>query len=412
VSLRRVRAERPNDSDLAMLRRAALQIAGWTAAGVAALVLLMAGAVLIVDEQQQHQQADRVSRSAWTSADDVTDPPAQTWLVVVSPTGRRQVTPGAPAAVTGLDPATLPDGIVRTVRDGRELVVFTGDRKIGRVSAAYDLTPQELEERRLQVSLASAALVGILGAAAVGALIARRAVRPLGAALALQRRFVVDASHELRTPLSVLLLRAQLLRRHLVGSVGPDRAAELDRLVDDTKVLGDVVNDLLMSVELQNRPRDGISVDLAELARDVSIGMQPLAVQRSVELSTELTGDAAAATVNGAEAALRRAIVSLVDNAISHTPPGGHVRLRVCANTSQVSVTVADDGEGLDPVQAHRLVERFSRGTAVGGGRRFGLGLALVDEIARAHGGTLTVEGEPGTGAWFTLTFPSRASGG
>ena len=399
-------AKKTNDVDLAMLRRAALHVAGWTATVVAALVLLMAGAVLVVDEHQQHQQADRVSRSAWAAADDVTDPPAQTWLVVVNSTGRRQVTPGAPAAVDGLDPVSLKDGIVRTVRDGRELVVFTGEREIGRVSAAYDLSPRELEERRLQVSLAIAALIGVLGAAVVGALIGRRAVRPLGAALILQRRFVVDASHELRTPLSVLALRAQLLRRHLADSVGPERAAELDRLVHDTKVLGDVVNDLLLSVELQNRPGDGTSVDLAALALDVSTGLQPLAAQRSVELSTDLTPDAAA-TVNGAEAALRRAIVSLVDNAMSHTPPGGHVRVRVTANTGQVSVTVTDDGEGLDPAQAHRLVERFSRGTTVGAGRRFGLGLALVDEIARAHDGTLTIDGRPGAGAWFTLTFPS-----
>lgn len=404
MRLRSALPERPKDPDRALLRRAALQVAGWTTALVATLVLLMAGAVLIVDEHQQHQQAERVSRSGWATADDVSDPPAQTWLVVVTSNGRRHITPGAPVAVTGLDPATLKDGSVRVVRDGRELVVFTGDRNIGRVSAVYDLTSQELEERRLQVSLAIAALFGILGAAAVGALIGRRAVRPLGMALARQRRFVIDASHELRTPLSVLLLRAQMLRRHLAGRAGPDRVTELDRLVHDTKVLGDVVNDLLLSVELQNRPQDGVSVDLADLALDVSTGMEPLAAQRSVELSTELT-PGAVTTVNGAEAALRRAIVSLVDNAISHTSPGGHVQVRVSADPGQVSVTVTDDGEGLDPAQAHRLVERFSRGTTVGSGRRFGLGLALVDEIARAHGGTLAIDGEPGAGARFTLTF-------
>ena len=69
-------------------------------------------------------------------------------------------------------------------------------------------------------------------------------------------------------------------------------------------------------------------------------------------------------------------------------------------------LSVADQGDGLDPAEAHRLLERFSRGTSGDAGRRFGLGLALVDEVARAHGGSLLVDGEPGRGATFTLRLP------
>jgi signal transduction histidine kinase len=396
------------DPDVRLLGRAALQVAVWTLAAVSALVLTMAGAVLVVDERQQHQQADQVARTAWAGTDDIGDPPAQTWLIVVTASGRRRSTPGAPAAVVGLDPNALKDGIVRTVRDDRELVIYTGDRDIGRVSAAYDMSSRELEERRLQISLAIAALLGVVGAGAVGALIGRRAVRPLGQALVLQRRFVADASHELRTPLSVLLLRTQLLRRHLDPSLPPERLQEMDRLVHDTKALGDVVNDLLLSLELQHRPQDGQGVDLGALSKDVVDSMQPLAAQHSVDLSVRhpLGPGTGSAMVNGAAAALRRAIASLIDNAIAHTPPGGRVQVTVTAATTQVRIIVTDDGEGLDPADTQRLVERFSRGTPTGDGRRFGLGLSLVDEVARAHAGTLTVDGEPGVGAQFTLTFP------
>ena len=397
------------DPDLQLLRRAAVQVAVWTSVAVAALVLTMAGAVLVVDEHQQHQQADQVSRSAWASADDVSDPPSQTWLVVRTASGRHRVTPGAPAAVGDLDPADLPDGIVRSTRDGRELVIYTGDRRIGRVSAVVDMSPRELEERRLQISLAIAALIGVLGAATVGALIGRRAVRPLGQALVLQRRFVADASHELRTPLSVLLLRTQLLQRHLGRSLSPDHAAEIDRLVQDTKVLGDVVNDLLLSAELHHRPHAGQSVDLAALAVDVVESMQPLAAEHRVQLSVRPDAGSASCVVNGAEVALRRAIASLIDNAIAHTPADGHVEVTVAGTPKQVSIAVTDDGEGLDVTDTRRLVQRFSRGTATGDGRRFGLGLSLVDEVARAHSGTLGVDGSPGAGATFTVTLPPGA---
>jgi signal transduction histidine kinase len=399
---------RPEDPDARLLRRAARTVAVQTAAAVAIVVLTMAGAILLVDEHQQHRQADQVSRSTWARADDVDDPPEQTWLVVQTASGHREVTPGAPAAVRRLRPATLRNGSSRIALDGRKFILYTGNRKIGRVSAVYGLSAGELEDRRLQVSIIFAALLGVLGAAAVGALIGRRAVRPLGRALALQRRFVADASHELRTPLSVLLLRAQLLQRHL-GPVAPERGPELNRLVNDTKVLSDVVSDMLLSVELEHRPHAGELVDLAALAADVTESLQPLAERGSVELIPKSNPDQQVSPylVNGASAALRRAIVSLVDNAISHTPSGGHVSVEVSADLGQVTLSVKDDGEGLDPAAASRLVERFSRGTTNNPGRRFGLGLALVDEIARAHGGTLIVAGEPGRGASFSLSLPA-----
>ncbi|HEX3005793.1 MAG TPA: HAMP domain-containing sensor histidine kinase [Angustibacter sp.] len=392
-------------ADRQLVRRASASVAVQAAVAVALVVLAMTAVVLVVDDQQQHRQADSTTRSAWARADDVSDPPAGIWLVLRTAGGRTLVTSGAPEAVREVDPSTQPDGASRLTSDGQELAVWTGDRTFGRLSAVYDLSPRESERNRLLVSLGVAAVLGIAGAAGVGALIGRRAVRPMGEALGLQRRFVADASHELRTPLTVLHTRAQLLRRRLAGQTSdPATREELDRLVRDAQSLGEVVTDLLLAAELEHAPQRGEPVDVGAVAREVVASLSVLADEREVALTTSGTDDGV--EVVGIEAALRRALTALVDNALAHTGSGGHVQVRVSESDSHVLIAVADDGEGLDPAEARDLARRFARGTARDGGRRFGLGLALVDEVARVHGGRLDVEGAPGQGATFTLRLP------
>ncbi|MGN6613147.1 MAG: sensor histidine kinase [Angustibacter sp.] len=396
-------------ADRQLMRRASASVAIQAALAVALVVIAMTAVVLVVDEQQQHRQADSTTRSAWARADDVSDPPSGIWLVLRTQGGRTLITKGAPDAVAEVDPTKQPDGASRLTADGQELALWTGERSFGRLSAVYDLSPRESERNRLLVSLGVAAILGIAGAAAVGAVIGRRAVRPMGEALGLQRRFVADASHELRTPLTVLHTRAQLLRRRMAGQTA-DQATreELDRLVRDAQSLGEVVTDLLLAAELEHAPQRGEPVDVGGVAREVVASLSVLADEREVALTTSGTDDAV--QVVGIEAALRRALTALVDNALAHTGSGGHVQVRVSQSDDHVLVAVADDGEGIDPNQARDLARRFARGTARDGGRRFGLGLALVDEVARVHGGRLDVDGAPGHGATFTLRLPASGN--
>ena len=117
--------------------------------------------------------------------------------------------------------------------------------------------------------------------------------------------------------------------------------------------------------------------------------------------------------VRGSRSALRRALAALVDNALAHTPAGGRVVIATVATGPRVLITVTDDGEGLAGDDADRLTERFARGQGsgggVGGGRRFGLGLSLVREVATAHGGVLTLIGAPGNGVRATIDLPADA---
>jgi two-component system OmpR family sensor kinase len=112
--------------------------------------------------------------------------------------------------------------------------------------------------------------------------------------------------------------------------------------------------------------------------------------------------------IRGREAALRRVITALVDNALSHTPAGGHVTVELGAENHPrwVTVIVRDDGTGFEPTDAERIFARFAR-AGHDDHRRFGLGLALAREVIAGHGGTITAWGSPGEGATFTVRLPA-----
>jgi signal transduction histidine kinase len=124
------------------------------------------------------------------------------------------------------------------------------------------------------------------------------------------------------------------------------------------------------------------------------------------------TGDAPEARiVTGSEAALRRALTALVDNALGHQKCGGTVHIDVRRDGEQVVVAVADDGAGIDQATMATLFNRFSRGNAQTNPRRqsYGIGLSLVREIVEAHGGQIAVSSTPGQGATFTIALPAAA---
>jgi signal transduction histidine kinase len=245
--------------------------------------------------------------------------------------------------------------------------------------------------------------VGLAAVATAGLLLGRRAVAPLGDALARQRRFVADAAHELRTPLTLLHTRAQVFERTARRGGATDLAAEATQIVADSGRLADVVDDLLLSAELGSRPDRREPVDLSRLAAEV----RAAAAAHAAELGIALTGpdDPPPVIVAGAAPALRRAVAALVDNALGHTSRGGSVRVTV-NDGDPVTLTVADSGVGLDMSTAGALFDRFARGQDSGDRRRFGLGLALVHEVVTNHHGRVTVAGAPGEGASFTLELP------
>ncbi|NMH95921.1 sensor histidine kinase [Pseudonocardia acidicola] len=409
---------RPPNSESALVRRAALRL-GLQAALLASMivVLLCAVAVAVVVTSQQHA-ATALLHSAVASADDVIDPPAGAWLVMRNRAGTTTVSTGLP---TGLPDIGALDRVAASgvpesasVRlHGVEYRMETLRQRDGTVvQGVLDLAANHTERDRLIAMLLLCGGVGLLLAAVAGTWLGYRALRPLSAALALQRRFVADAGHELLTPVTLLNTRAQLIRRRL-HSLETDSKADavlrdVDGLVADSTRLGEILEDLLLAAD-PTAARARLPVDLTEIIRGVLAAAGPAAAERGIGL-TGPQADTPQVRVPGSPVALGRAVTALVDNAVRHAIH--EVTVAVHAGNGQVAVDVLDDGSGIDAESAPRLFERFASGGAgpTDGRRHYGLGLALVSEIAAAHGGRVELLARPGPGAALRIQLPSSGA--
>lgn len=216
----------------------------------------------------------------------------------------------------------------------------------------------------------------------------------LVAALHVQSAFAADVAHELRTPLAAIRLRADAIadagmRADLMAAV--DRAAR-------------VIGQLLSLAELeQPQPRDAGAIDLAEVAESVVADRAPgvIAGGRTIALDTA----APVATIAGQREAIVLALENLVDNAAKYTPNGAAIVVRAGPGAR---LSVADNGLGVSEADIARLKERFWRGGEQGV-EGSGIGLSLVDRIARAHGGALAIaRGVDGDGLVFEIILRDR----
>ena len=227
------------------------------------------------------------------------------------------------------------------------------------------------------------------------------------------RQFVADASHELRTPLAAVRGYAELFRQGAVTQP-EDVAGAMRRIEDESIRMGGLVEDLLLLTRLDSqRPLERGPVDLTVLAADAVQDARALDPTRQVRL-LGLSGDLEPTTIDGDEARLRQVVTNLVGNAVNHTPAGTAIEIAVgSGETGRAKLEVRDHGDGVDPVKARRVFERFyradpSRVRGNGGGN--GLGLAIVAAIVSAHGGRVGVAATPGGGATFVVDLPTANS--
>ena len=198
-----------------------------------------------------------------------------------------------------------------------------------------------------------------------------------------QGRFVADASHQLRTPLTALRLRLETL----MPAVAPEARGKLDAALDETTRLARLVDSLLVLARSDASPRR-VVVDLAATVAERTDSWEPTAHDRDVTLAVDRRGPTWVQTVPGA---LEQIVDNLVSNALDAAPSGTAVTVRIECRDHHVELHVIDDGPGMAPnVRAHAF-ERFWRPQDATG-QGFGLGLAIVQQLAIASGGEARLE--------------------
>ncbi|MEE3920872.1 HAMP domain-containing sensor histidine kinase [Micromonospora sp. BRA006-A] len=308
-------------------------------------------------------------------------------------------------------PATRATEITTVARNGTTYHVRTEARGDTVVQAVFDARFQMSDRRHLLLAFSLAAVAGLLAAMLTGVLVSRWAVAPLAEALTRQRRFVADASHELRTPIAQVHNRAQLLARRARRDGAAKNPDDLERIVGTTRRLGEIVDDLLLSARLAAAPADrepDPPVDLTSLV-GATVAAEGDRAPPSAGSPSPWTPPATRCRCRASSRPLRRVVGELLANALAHTPAGGRIDVTLRAAGDAAEFVIADTGKGFDQADARRIFDRFHRGAGAGD-RRFGLGLALLQEVVTSHHGTIEAEGRPGRGARFTVRLPMNRS--
>ncbi len=418
---------------------------------VSTAALLLAVTVttyLLVGRQLAQQLDDRLAEQATVLAADVDpgderDPAALAAdlfggevppldVQLLGPAGNVIASTGA---VRGGGPLIGPQAVA-TVREGQ---VATGtltvegepirvharpvpDTELVIVSAS-DLEPIRGPQRTLLGVLVPVGLLGLAGLALLGWVTTRRALHPLAdiagraenidadeldarlpvlrsedeverlattingmldrlaGAIQRERRFTADASHELRTPLAIIRGELELA----AGSASGRARERVESALEEIDRLTAMIEDLLVLARADaDQVRAVVEIPLDRLVARVAARFAELAATAEVEIRA--TGEG---MVVGDDAALDRALTNLVDNAVRHTPPSGTVTVAARVDRGEARITVEDTGPGVAPAALPRLFDRFSRTDDARTRGGAGLGLAIVEAVMVAHGGSV-----------------------
>jgi signal transduction histidine kinase len=323
--------------------------------------------------------------------------------------------------------------------------------EVGRFIAGRDALAVSVSGEEFLVRITRLLLLGVLGAAAVAALLglvlARNLTKPIreltaatqavavgdleqqvpvrskdelgqlakafnqmNANLArsrdLRRQMTADIAHELRTPLSVILAHTEGIE----DGVLPPSQETFQIIHDETMRLSTMVEDL-RTLSLAEAGELGLTprlVDAGEIIRQAAAAQSPRAKQRQITMDVEVESGLPEIELDPDRIA--QVMANLLDNALRYTPNGGRIKLSAGRTSNGVQLRVQDNGPGVKAEELSQIFNRFyradkSRKRDEGGS---GLGLAIAKSIVERHGGQIWAESTPGEGMTFLIEFPTE----
>ena len=226
---------------------------------------------------------------------------------------------------------------------------------------------------------------------------------------ALRREMVAHVSHDLRTPLAILHGYIETLKLKDAELAPAERERYLAVALDQSERLRRLIGDLfeLAKLDAHEQMPACEPVSLPELVSDIAQKFQLEAQRRGSTI--DIDAGEGLPMVDADIALVERVLENLIDNALSHSPDGGAIRIPIAANGDSVRVTVADSGPGIAPEHLPRVFDRFYQAdNAHRGNAHAGLGLAIAKRIVELHGARLEVESTLGQGTAFSFQLATH----
>jgi signal transduction histidine kinase len=223
-----------------------------------------------------------------------------------------------------------------------------------------------------------------------------------------RRAFISNLSHDIRSPLTSI---RGFLRAVLEGDVPPEKTDYYIGIVmDESERLIRLADNILDYSLTQERSvsLDKTDFDINGLIRRIALSFERRATEKNISLSCRFARETDMVRADAEK--IGRVVYNLLDNAVKFIPEGGEITVETRAEGGMLRVCVSDDGPGIAPEELPRVFERFYKGDPSRNEDKkgSGLGLSIVKEIIRAHGGRITAENNPGGGCVFAFTLPKE----